>query len=1139
MNKENQSDNAANFQKKSLVTKILLFIGIPFAVILCLVGVITVTTVDKSVTGITENELVARSQAAANDINASLEVYIQATVNMAANTQFENICKVTGPGQNMMESPGYPEFLQTMKNVAAQDPENIMCSWIGDEDSDTCTDSNDWINDAGYDVETRDWWIAVQESQGPTLTAPYVDETTGLLVVSAVTPIYDSANGAMIGVAGLDFNVDSLYAMLKNYKLGETGFYVLVSSDGTVIYHPNEKFRNINIADTDLSKNIQEAVKNKKAGEIVYTSGKDQCHGYLAEIGNTGWMVATGMPDAEFNSIGRSVQTTTLLLSLFALLIAFAAIFIISRRIAAPLKRLALVSDKLALGDIDVDVAAIAASSSEIEELTRSFDKMAENIRAQSQIAEKIAAGDLSMEVQPRSDKDILGISLISVVDTLKKLVEEAEGMTDAALDGRLDNRGNYEQFEGVYREIIEGFNKTLDALIDPLKLSAEYIEMISRGAIPDRLTNEAKGDFNRIKDSINVCIDAINALVDDAEHLADEAVNGNLSSRADASGHGGEFAKIIGGVNRTLDSIIVPLNIAAGYMDRIGKGEIPEKITEEYRGDFNNIKNSINACIDGLSGLVEGRDVLEAMSNNDFTKKVEGTYLGIYAEIAQSVGMVADSVNSAIEIINHIARGDLSDLESLKATGMRSEKDALIPSLITMVETIKYLVEETTKLSDAAVEGKLDVRGDAVRLQGEYRKMVEGINATLNAIVEPIEEASSVLQEMEMGNLQASMKGEYRGDHATIKSALNKTIENLRSYISEISAVLAEIGKGNLDLAITADYKGDFVEIKDSLNDIVISLAKTMGEINDAAEQVSAGAKQVSDGSQALSQGSTEQASAIQQLTASITEVASQTKQNATDAGQASQLAAEAKDNAEKGNGQMQQMLDSMEGINESSSNISKIIKVIDDIAFQTNILALNAAVEAARAGQHGKGFAVVAEEVRNLAARSADAAKETTELIEGSVDKVQKGTKIANETASALKKIVEGIEKASDLVVRIADASNEQATGIAQINRGIEQVSKVVQNNSATSEQSAAASEELSGQAELLKEMVERFQISSETRALPKAEARALPNAESWSHPAAETGTAQITGDRLTRSEMTPEKPDILPMDEGHDKY
>jgi methyl-accepting chemotaxis protein len=286
-------------------------------------------------------------------------------------------------------------------------------------------------------------------------------------------------------------------------------------------------------------------------------------------------------------------------------------------------------------------------------------------------------------------------------------------------------------------------------------------------------------------------------------------------------------------------------------------------------------------------------------------------------------------------------------------------------------------------------------------------------------------------------------------------------------------------MGNGNMDQNITAEYKGDFVEIKDSLNNISISLSQILGEINQAADQVASGAKQVSDASQALSQGSTEQASTLEELTASITEIANQTKQNAMGANQANDLAGSARENGIKGNEQMKGMLKSMVEIDESSANISKIIKVIDDIAFQTNILALNAAVEAARAGQHGKGFAVVAEEVRNLAARSAEAAKETTSLIEGSISKVDTGTKLANATADALNDIAAGIEKSATLVGSIANASNEQASGIAQINMGIEQVSQVVQNNSATAEEAAAASEELSGQAELLKEMVGGFKL------------------------------------------------------------
>jgi methyl-accepting chemotaxis protein len=287
------------------------------------------------------------------------------------------------------------------------------------------------------------------------------------------------------------------------------------------------------------------------------------------------------------------------------------------------------------------------------------------------------------------------------------------------------------------------------------------------------------------------------------------------------------------------------------------------------------------------------------------------------------------------------------------------------------------------------------------------------------------------------------------------------------------------KIADGNLDVTIDIDTRDEVGILASSFSKMSNNINEVMSNISNASEQVASGSKQVSDSSMELSQGATEQASSIEQLTASIEEISSQTKLNADNANEANELAEIAKENAVQGNGQMKEMLKAMEEINESSANISKIIKVIDEIAFQTNILALNAAVEAARAGQHGKGFAVVAEEVRNLAARSANAAKETTAMIEGSIKKVEGGTKIATETAQALNKIVDGIAKVANIVGDIATASNEQATGISQINQGIMQVSEVVQTNSATSEESAAASEELSSQAELLREQVAKFKL------------------------------------------------------------
>ncbi len=350
--------------------------------------------------------------------------------------------------------------------------------------------------------------------------------------------------------------------------------------------------------------------------------------------------------------------------------------------------------------------------------------------------------------------------------------------------------------------------------------------------------------------------------------------------------------------------------------------------------------------------------------------------------------------------------------------------------------------------------------------------------------ISKPIIKMVDVANKLAIGDVNVNVDVNTKDEVGNLAQAFNGMIANIRSQ-----ALTAErIASGDLTVEVKVSSEKDLLGKK--LYELVEKNNEVLNSIADASDQVASGSKQVSDSSVALSQGATEQASSVEELTSSLEEISSQTKLNADNANQANQLAEIAKANALQGNTQMKEMQRAMEEINVSSSNISKIIKVIDEIAFQTNILALNAAVEAARAGQHGKGFAVVAEEVRNLAARSANAAKETTDMIEGSIRKVEAGTKIADETAQALNKIVEDVAKAATLVNAIATASNEQAAGIEQINQGIIQVSQVVQTNSATAEESAAASEELSSQAELLKDSISKFKLKKVRRTYNKYE-------------------------------------------------
>ncbi len=473
--------------------------------------------------------------------------------------------------------------------------------------------------------------------------------------------------------------------------------------------------------------------------------------------------------------------------------------------------------------------------------------------------------------------------------------------------------------------------------------------------------------------------------------------------------------------------------------------------------------------------------DVSEVMAERDAMLSNLGIIMVIglllmYAATFLNIYRLVSPAKKVAKVAGGLARGELDISETVKS---KNEFGMIFDAICGVRDTLKELVSDTTALTQAALSGNLSYRADPEKHQGAFKEIVLGVNSTLDAVIEPVNEASNVLVELSRGNLDASVQGHYKGDHNIIKHSLNDTILALRGYIGELSEALGSMAEGDFSVAIGSEYKGDFLKLKASVNTIAESMSSVLSEIRAAADQVSAGTIQVSGGSQAISQGATEQAASIEELTASIGAIAEQTRENASGANKASELSVTARERALKGSERMAKLQAAMAEINVASESISKIIKVIDDIAFQTNILALNAAVEAARAGAHGKGFGVVAEEVRNLAGKSADAAKKTAALIESSVEKAETGTRIANKTADGLAGILEAVEASAKLVSDIAAASNEQATAIAQVDKGIEQMSQVVQTNSATAEEQAATSEELSGQAEMLKTKVGAFQL------------------------------------------------------------
>lgn len=581
-------------------------------------------------------------------------------------------------------------------------------------------------------------------------------------------------------------------------------------------------------------------------------------------------------------------------------------------------------------------------------------------------------------------------------------------------------------------------------------------------------------GDTNSLAASMDKMMQTIKRMVSDTKQLSDSAIAGKLDARADSSRFQGQFKELVAGINATLDAVIKPLNVTAEYVDRISKGDIPPKITDEYRGDFNEIKNNLNTCIDALNGLIDDminttklqrEGDIEAFANTD---KYHGIYKNLVAGYNEGMQIHINAILEIINSLNSYAQGDLS-----KEMRILPGKQIILTTTInTLRQNILNLVTDANMLAKAADEGKLDVRANATLHGGDFRRIIEGFNETLNLVVEPITEAGEVLGAMAGGNLTVRMLGSYKGNLLALKNDINTLADSLNDMLAQVNQVVHNSASSAVEISSTADGLAAATQEQSAQADEVASAVEEMSR---TITENAMGANKTAEMAQMNGNIATEGGAVVSQTVAKMRDIAKVVRNSA----------------------------ENIEKLGESSKQIGEIISVIDDIADQTNLLALNAAIEAARAGEQGRGFAVVADEVRKLAERTTEATKQIANMIKGiqsetqeavvamnkGTEEVQSGIELADKAGESLQQILASTRDLMDMINQIAAASEEQSSTSEQISKNVVSISKVTAESAHRIEDVAHTADELAKMTEQLSMLMKQFKIEDGSNAFSHA--------------------------------------------------
>ena len=860
-----------------------------------------------------------------------------------------------------------------------------------------------------------------------------------------------------------------------------------------------------------------------------------------------------------------------------------------------PFKMTAETLEQVSRGDIPKKITA--EYQGDFNLMKHSINLLIESVDDTTRLAEEIAAGNLELRITPRSETDRLMNAMNAMLKKLQAVSREVNDLIQSVQKGRLDLRGNAEEYAGGWRELILGINELIGAFVSPINVTAEYIERISQGDLPEKISEEYQGDFNEIKNNLNRCLDVLSALIsamntmyaeqkageydaridlnqfagiykevahgyneavglhvkniltilnilsqyaegdftprleplpgkqvvanermdllrtnlrnliDDTDMLVQAALAEQFTTRADISKHQGDFRKIVQGINNTLDVIVEKVFWYEQILDSL---PWPLSVTDmEMKWTF------INKAAEQITGLTRKQVIGQQCShwNADICNTEccgiamlrKGTPTSFFRQpgIDQDFQVDAAYITDAqgerighIEIVQEItaarrrkeyqdaevqrlaqnlealARGDLSfGINVAEAdqytTEIRENFLQINTNLLQVKESISALVREAGKLTEAAVQGDLSVRGRVDQFGGEYARIVQGINNTLDAVIEPLNMAAAYVDRISKGDLPAKITAEYYGDFNQIKQNLNLLLDAMH----EITHLADEMAQGHLAIEVKERSANDL--LMRNLNQMLQQLNEVVVAVKEASANAAHSSQQMSSSAQQMSEGATQQAASAEEASSSMQQMAANIRQNADNALQTEKIALKAARDAQESGHAVSETVRAMRTIADQ-------ITLIDDIARQTRLLSLNATIEAARAAEHGRGFAVVAAEVRALAERSQAAANEIMTVASSSLQ-------IAENAGELLKKLVPDIQKTAELVQEISAASREQYTGSEQINKAIQQLDQVIQQNASISEEMASTAESLASQAEQLQETMAFFEVQA-TLAEPK---------------------------------------------------